>query len=56
VPRYVGLEPQRFFALLRTRRSPLLPRIPPQVYFLLHRATHNVSAARRLRRWAAPRI
>ena len=56
VPRYAGLEPERFFALLRARRSPLLPRIPPPVYYRLHRATRNAAATRRLRRWAAPRI
>jgi 2-polyprenyl-6-methoxyphenol hydroxylase-like FAD-dependent oxidoreductase len=56
VGRYAGLEPARLFALLRERRSPLLPRIPPRAYYRLHQATHDVAALRRLRRWAAPRI
>ena len=56
VPRYVGLAPERFFALLRERRSPLLPRVPPPAYYRLHQATHNVAALRRLRRWVAPRV
>jgi 2-polyprenyl-6-methoxyphenol hydroxylase-like FAD-dependent oxidoreductase len=56
VDRYAGGEPERFFALLRERRSPLLPWIPPVAYYQLHRATHEVEALRRLRRWAAPRI
>jgi 2-polyprenyl-6-methoxyphenol hydroxylase-like FAD-dependent oxidoreductase len=56
VGRYAGLEAERFFALLRERRSPLLPWIPPGAYYRLHQATHNVAALRRLRRWAAPRI
>lgn len=56
LPRYAGLEPARLFALLRERRSPLLPRIPPPAYYRLHQATHDVAALRRLRRWAAPKI
>jgi 2-polyprenyl-6-methoxyphenol hydroxylase-like FAD-dependent oxidoreductase len=56
IPRYAGLEPRRFFALLDERRSPLLPHIPPTLYYRLHQATHDVRALRRLRRWAAPRI
>jgi 2-polyprenyl-6-methoxyphenol hydroxylase-like FAD-dependent oxidoreductase len=56
VPRYAGLEPERLFALLHERRSPLLPRIPPPAYYRLHRATHDVAALRRLRGWAAPKI
>jgi 2-polyprenyl-6-methoxyphenol hydroxylase-like FAD-dependent oxidoreductase len=56
VPRYAELNPERFFALLHERRSPLLPRIPPPLYYRLHRATHDFRALRTLRRWAAPRI
>jgi 2-polyprenyl-6-methoxyphenol hydroxylase-like FAD-dependent oxidoreductase len=56
VPRYVDLDPARLFALLHERRSPLLPRIPPRLYYRLHQATHDVPALRRLRRWAAPRV
>jgi len=55
IPRYADLEPERFFALLRDRRSPVLPRIPPPPYYRFHQATH-VAGLRRLRRWVAPRI
>jgi 2-polyprenyl-6-methoxyphenol hydroxylase-like FAD-dependent oxidoreductase len=56
VERYGGHDPERFFALLRERRSPLLPSFPPGAYYQLHRATHDVETLRRLRRWAAPVI
>lgn len=56
VPRYADLDPVRVFALMHERRSPLLPRCPPRLYYRLHRATHDVEALRKLRRWAAPRI
>jgi 2-polyprenyl-6-methoxyphenol hydroxylase-like FAD-dependent oxidoreductase len=56
VPRYVDLDAERLFALLRERRSPLLPRIPPPVYYRLYQATHNIAPLRTLRKWAAPRI
>jgi 2-polyprenyl-6-methoxyphenol hydroxylase-like FAD-dependent oxidoreductase len=56
IPRWAHLDPARFFALLHERRSPLLPHLPPQLYYRLHQATHEVAVLRRLRRWAAPRI
>jgi 2-polyprenyl-6-methoxyphenol hydroxylase-like FAD-dependent oxidoreductase len=56
VGRYAGLEPERLFALLHERRSPLLPRVPPAAYYRLHQATRDVAALRTLRRWAAPKI
>jgi 2-polyprenyl-6-methoxyphenol hydroxylase-like FAD-dependent oxidoreductase len=56
VPRYVGRDPARVMALMHERRSPLLPRCPPRLYYRLHQATHDVAALARLRRWAAPRI
>jgi 2-polyprenyl-6-methoxyphenol hydroxylase-like FAD-dependent oxidoreductase len=56
IPRYAKLDPTQFFALLHERRSPLLLRIPPPLYYRLHQATHDVAALRTLRRWAAPRI
>ncbi len=56
IPRYVDLDTTRFFALLRERRSPLLPRLPPQLYYRLYQATHNIALLRKLRKWAAPRI
>jgi 2-polyprenyl-6-methoxyphenol hydroxylase-like FAD-dependent oxidoreductase len=56
VERYADLEPARLFALLHERRSPLLPRIHPRLYYRLHQATHDVPPLRRLRKWVAPRI
>jgi 2-polyprenyl-6-methoxyphenol hydroxylase-like FAD-dependent oxidoreductase len=56
VPRYADLSPTQLFALLHERRSPLLPRIPPRLYYRLHQATHDVPPLRKLRRWTAPRI
>jgi 2-polyprenyl-6-methoxyphenol hydroxylase-like FAD-dependent oxidoreductase len=56
VPRYVDRDPAQLFALLHERRSPLLRRIPPPMYYRLHQATHEIPALRKLRRWAAPRI
>jgi 2-polyprenyl-6-methoxyphenol hydroxylase-like FAD-dependent oxidoreductase len=56
VPRYIDLDPPRIFALLRDRRSPLLPRIPPRTYYRLYRATQRNVALRKLRRWAAPAV
>jgi 2-polyprenyl-6-methoxyphenol hydroxylase-like FAD-dependent oxidoreductase len=56
VGRYMELDPPRLFVLLRHRRSPLLPRIPPTLYYSLYEATHEVRALRTLRRWAGPRL
>ena len=56
VPRYLDLDPVRVFALLHERRSPLLPRIAPRLYYRLHQATHEIAPLRTLRKWAAPRI
>ena len=56
VPRYAGLDPDPLFALLHERRSPVLPHIPPPLYYRLHHATHDVPALRELRKRVAPRI
>lgn len=56
VRRYVELDPPLLFVLLRLRRSPLLPRIPPTLYYRLYEATRNVRALRKLRRWVGPRL
>jgi 2-polyprenyl-6-methoxyphenol hydroxylase-like FAD-dependent oxidoreductase len=56
VPRYIDLDPPQVFALLRERRSPLLPRVPPRIYYRLYRATQRNAVLQRLRRWAAPRV
>jgi 2-polyprenyl-6-methoxyphenol hydroxylase-like FAD-dependent oxidoreductase len=56
VPRYIDLDPPQVFALLRERRSPLLPRVPPRMYYGLYRATQRNAVLQRLRRWAAPGV
>jgi 2-polyprenyl-6-methoxyphenol hydroxylase-like FAD-dependent oxidoreductase len=56
VPRYIELEPPQVFALLRERRSPLLPRVPPRAYYRLYRATQRSAALQRVRRWLAPAV
>jgi 2-polyprenyl-6-methoxyphenol hydroxylase-like FAD-dependent oxidoreductase len=55
IPRYVELEAPRLFALLRERRSPLLPRIPPRGYYRLNQITRS-PLLRRVRGWVAPRV
>ena len=56
VPRYVELDPPQVSALLRERRSPLLPRVPPRIYYRLSRATQRNSVLNKLRTWAAPAV
>ena len=50
ISRYIDLKPHQFFALLRERRSPLLPRLSPRLFYQLHLATEEVSVLRELRR------
>jgi 2-polyprenyl-6-methoxyphenol hydroxylase-like FAD-dependent oxidoreductase len=56
VPRYMGLDPPQVFALLRDRRSPLLPRIPPRAYYRLYQATQRNAALWKLRALLAPAV
>ncbi|GGT28617.1 FAD-dependent monooxygenase [Streptomyces chromofuscus] len=56
LPRYIHLPPERMFALLGQRHSPLLPYVPPQLYYRLDRAAGQVQALRRLKRWLGPRL
>jgi 2-polyprenyl-6-methoxyphenol hydroxylase-like FAD-dependent oxidoreductase len=42
ISRYIGLEPDQFFTLLRARRSPLLPHMAPLAYFRLHQVMESV--------------
>lgn len=44
------------FALLGQRHSPLLPHIPPQLYYRIDRAAGQLEALRRLKRWLGPRV
>ncbi|MFE0459106.1 FAD-dependent monooxygenase [Kitasatospora sp. NPDC058965] len=49
VGRYLSLKPEQFFALLGQRHSPLLPYLPPQLYYWANRAVEESPALRRLR-------
>jgi 2-polyprenyl-6-methoxyphenol hydroxylase-like FAD-dependent oxidoreductase len=53
ISRYIDLEPDQFFALLRERRSPLLPHMPPPVYFRLHQVMQT-AVLRELRERVGP--
>lgn len=56
LPRYMHLPPEQMFALLGQRHSPLLPHVPPQLYYRLDRAAGQLEALRRLKRWLGPRV
>ncbi|MGW0905647.1 FAD-dependent monooxygenase [Streptomyces sp. NPDC002853] len=56
LPRYIGLEPAQMFALLGQRHSPLLPHIPPQLYYRIDRAAEQLEPLRRMKRWLGPRV
>ncbi|MFF8280180.1 FAD-dependent monooxygenase [Streptomyces lateritius] len=56
LPRYMSLDPVQMFALLGQRHSPLLPHIPPQLYYRLDRAAEQLEPLRRLKRWLGPRL
>ncbi|WP_443032956.1 FAD-dependent monooxygenase [Streptomyces sp. DH10] len=56
LPRYVRLPPERMFALLGQRHSPLLPHVPPQLYYRLDRAAGQLEPLRRFKRWLGPRV
>lgn len=52
VPRYADLPAQQLFALLLERRSRLVGRLPPWLYFRLHQAK-RIAFLRMLYRWAS---
>ncbi|MEV8605769.1 FAD-dependent monooxygenase [Streptomyces griseoviridis] len=54
--RYIDLPPERMFALLGQRHSPLLPYIPPQLYYRLDQAAGRLDSLRRFKRWLGPRL
>ncbi|MFE6223698.1 FAD-dependent monooxygenase [Streptomyces sp. NPDC057854] len=56
LPRYMDLPPGQMFALLGQRHSPLLPYVPPQLYYRLDRAAGSLEPLRRLKRWLGPRL
>jgi 2-polyprenyl-6-methoxyphenol hydroxylase-like FAD-dependent oxidoreductase len=55
IARYIDLEPDQFFTLLRERRSPVLPRLGPFLYLKLHRAMEETAVLRELRNRIGPR-
>lgn len=55
ISRYIDLKPHEFSALLHGRRSPLLPHLPPRLYYQLHHATEEVAVLRELRRRVGPK-
>ncbi|MEU6031578.1 FAD-dependent monooxygenase [Streptomyces tauricus] len=56
LPRYIDLPPAQMFALLGQRHSPLLPYVPPQLYYRLDRAAGRLESLRRLKRWLGPKL
>ncbi|MET7684958.1 FAD-dependent monooxygenase [Streptomyces sp. NPDC005423] len=54
--RYIDLPPHRMFALLGQRHSPLLPYVPPQLYYGIDKAAGRLEALRRLKRWLGPKV
>jgi anthraniloyl-CoA monooxygenase len=54
VDRYAGLPAPAFFALLRARRDPLLPHVPPTLYYRLYAPLHRNRALRAVRQRARP--
>ncbi|MFI6703743.1 FAD-dependent monooxygenase [Streptomyces sp. NPDC050509] len=54
--RYIHLPPAHMFALLGQRHSPLLPYVPPALYYRLDRAASRVTALRTLKRRLGPRL
>jgi 2-polyprenyl-6-methoxyphenol hydroxylase-like FAD-dependent oxidoreductase len=56
IPRYANLRPHQFFALLRQRRSALVPRLPPQLYYRFYYMTHEVPIVRGFGRRVGPAV
>jgi 2-polyprenyl-6-methoxyphenol hydroxylase-like FAD-dependent oxidoreductase len=55
ISRYSGFAPEEFFALLRARRSPLLPRVPPSLYYRLDRQAESLAFVQQLRNFVGHR-
>ncbi|KLK91526.1 FAD-binding monooxygenase [Microvirga vignae] len=53
IPRYIQLDPSHFFTLLLSRRSPIVPLLPPAIYCQLDRITNKTQVLRKLRSLAA---
>jgi 2-polyprenyl-6-methoxyphenol hydroxylase-like FAD-dependent oxidoreductase len=53
--RYIDLEPRQFATLLHGRRSPLLPHVPPKLYYKCLRATEEIPILRQFRGSVGPK-
>jgi 2-polyprenyl-6-methoxyphenol hydroxylase-like FAD-dependent oxidoreductase len=53
--RYINFEPRQFATLLHGRHSPLLPHVPPKLYYHLLRATEEVPILRQFRSNVGPK-
>jgi 2-polyprenyl-6-methoxyphenol hydroxylase-like FAD-dependent oxidoreductase len=49
IDRYLDLEPRQFATLLHSRRSALVPALPPRLYYQLHKASRQAPVLRQLR-------
>ncbi|MFC1414347.1 FAD-dependent monooxygenase [Streptacidiphilus sp. N1-12] len=56
IPRYMHLKPPQLFSLLGQRHSPLLPYVPPQMYYWVNQAAEEFTPLRKLRKWAGPKV
>jgi 2-polyprenyl-6-methoxyphenol hydroxylase-like FAD-dependent oxidoreductase len=54
LPRYIHLQAPKFSALLRERRSPILPHVPPLVYYRLYRLMQGSAGLQKLRERLGP--
>jgi 2-polyprenyl-6-methoxyphenol hydroxylase-like FAD-dependent oxidoreductase len=53
LPRYIDFDTPDFFTLLQSRRSPLMPHMPPAIYCRLRTILLQTPGLRKLYRWAA---
>jgi len=49
VSRYITLPPEAMFALMQARRSPLIPSLPPMLYYRLHQFSEALAPLRAVR-------
>jgi 2-polyprenyl-6-methoxyphenol hydroxylase-like FAD-dependent oxidoreductase len=52
IPRYIDCPPAVFYRLLQERRSTLMPRVPPWLYYRFYQATETIPVLGAARRWA----
>jgi 2-polyprenyl-6-methoxyphenol hydroxylase-like FAD-dependent oxidoreductase len=55
IPRYIDLKPRQFGALLRERRTPLLPRLSPRFYYQLSHTAQGIPGLGEFLRRVEPR-